>query len=146
VSEKRSATHVLLLLLLARLVMTRCARAAVCGIEHLSRAYLFAARVQIRFLRSALRDCSRSSSRVVFLLSRTVLPTTIFITNCFDQSSPTLSSIMLLLRLHLQIRACSGIAQLPKILKSGSANPDPASWLEQETFGSALQLLDFRIG
>jgi hypothetical protein len=56
---------------------------------------------------SDLRDCSSSSSRVVFHPSQAVLPTAIFIAVCFDQSSPTLSSTMLLLRLSLQVnRTC----------------------------------------
>jgi hypothetical protein len=45
-------------------------------------------------------DCSSSSSRVVFHPSRGVLPTAVVI--YYDRSSPTLSSTMSPLRLHLQ--------------------------------------------
>jgi hypothetical protein len=59
-------------------------------------------RGRIRFLGSALHDCSSSSLRAVFQPSRAVLPTAVFIIIYFDQSSPTLSSTTLLQRLHPQ--------------------------------------------
>jgi hypothetical protein len=68
-------------------------------------------RWRIRFLGSALRDCSSFSSRVVFLPSRTVQPTAVFIAVYFDRSSPTLSSTTLLLRLHLQANGTCGLLQ-----------------------------------
>ncbi|KAK1682587.1 hypothetical protein QYE76_043435 [Lolium multiflorum] len=61
-------------------------------------------RGRIRFLGSALRDCSSSSSRVAFRPSRAVLPTVVFNAVYFDPSSlssTTLSSTTLLLRHHL---------------------------------------------
>jgi hypothetical protein len=71
------------------------------SLEPLAFAILYG-RGRIRFLESALRDCLSSLSRVVFHPSRAVLPTAVFIAVYFDRSSPTLSSTMLLLRLHLQ--------------------------------------------
>ncbi|KAK1630961.1 hypothetical protein QYE76_005276, partial [Lolium multiflorum] len=64
-------------------------------------------RGRIRFLGSALRDCSSSSSRVAFRPSRAVLPTAVFNAVYYDPASPsstTLSSTTLLLQhrlLHL---------------------------------------------
>ncbi|KAK1629602.1 hypothetical protein QYE76_003917 [Lolium multiflorum] len=60
-------------------------------------------RGRIRFLGSALRDCSSSSSRVAFRPSRAVLPSVVFNAVYFDPSlsSTTLSSTTLLLRHHL---------------------------------------------
>ncbi|KAK1661987.1 hypothetical protein QYE76_050146 [Lolium multiflorum] len=49
-------------------------------------------RGRIRFLGSALRDCSSSSSQVAFRPSRAVLPTVVFNAVYFDPSSTTLSS------------------------------------------------------
>ncbi|KAK1662527.1 hypothetical protein QYE76_050686 [Lolium multiflorum] len=49
-------------------------------------------RGRIRFLGSALRDCSSSSSQVAFRPSRVVLPTAVFNAVYFDPSSTTLSS------------------------------------------------------
>jgi hypothetical protein len=70
-------------------------------------------RGRIRFLGSALRDCSSSSSRVVFHPSRAVLPTAVFIVVYFDRSSLTLSSTTLLLRLHLQANGTCGVLLFP---------------------------------
>ena len=50
-------------------------------------------RGRIRFLGSALRDCSSSSSRVAFHPSRAVLPTVVFNAVCFDPSSPSSTTL-----------------------------------------------------
>jgi hypothetical protein len=49
-----------------------------------------------------VRDCSCSSSRIIFQPSRAVLPTTAFVVIYFGRSSATLSSTTPPLRLHLQ--------------------------------------------
>jgi hypothetical protein len=68
---------------------------------------------RIRFLKSGMRDCSWSWSRVVYLTSWAMLRTIVFVALCFDPLSPTLSLATSRLQqqlLHLQLIVTCGMA------------------------------------